>query len=178
VATALFSCLECPREAISNISLCMPTCCCCCRCCCCCSLRIAGDSLFRVVKRLPLPAASDGSQCVEVVNKAAIRVLAWKIWTSNRVVYKIASRQGLPQAAFQLQQCTCSSQKTAVQPGVSSSSSSSRSGAQQSCVCGCHAVDSSSSSMQEVPRTVSFNLLSSVSLMVAAQIQVLDNSCQ
>lgn len=58
----------------------------------------AGDSLFRVVKRLPLPAAPDGSQRVEVVNKAAIRVLAWKIWTSNRVVYQISPRKAAKQS--------------------------------------------------------------------------------
>jgi hypothetical protein len=102
------------------------------------------------VQRLPLPAAPDGSECVEVVNKAAIRVLAWKIWTSNRVVYKIALTQGAAHAASQLPQCACSSQQAAPQEGSSSSSSNS---------------SSSSSNMQEVPRTVSFNLLSSVRIV-------------
>lgn len=57
----------------------------------------AGDSLFRVVQRTALPPDADGSQRVEVVNKAAIRVLAWKLWTTNRVVYEIAG----PSAAEQ-----------------------------------------------------------------------------
>jgi hypothetical protein len=120
-------------------------------------LRAAGDSLFRVVQRVPLPAAADGSQRVEVVNKAAIRVLAWKIWTSNRVVYKIAPRQ----AAEQPLQCACNKQQ----------SSSSSDDACKACVsCSqAHAGSSSSSgssSLQEELRTVSFNLLSSVSSIV------------
>eukprot|EP00879_Flechtneria_rotunda_P026136 GHRR01027842.1.p1 GENE.GHRR01027842.1~~GHRR01027842.1.p1 ORF type:complete len:172 (+),score=21.46 GHRR01027842.1:222-737(+) len=64
----------------------------------------AGDSIFKVVERQQLPAAADGSQRVAVVNKAAIRVLAWKLWTSNKVVHRIMSYTP-QQAASQAGHC-------------------------------------------------------------------------
>jgi hypothetical protein len=103
-----------------------------------------------VVQRLPLPAAPDGSQQVEVINKAAIRVLAWKLWTANRVVYKIAPQQ----AAAQPLQCACRSQQTSESSGGACYACDTTSNSSSS---------NSSSSLQEEQRTVSFNLLSSVS---------------
>jgi hypothetical protein len=51
----------------------------------------AGDKLFRVVERKELPPSPTGSRRVEVVNKAAIRVLAWKLWSKSNVIYEIKS---------------------------------------------------------------------------------------
>jgi hypothetical protein len=53
----------------------------------------AGDALFRVVERTELPPGPSGGTRVSVVNKAAIRVLAWKLWTKNHVVYDISPSQ-------------------------------------------------------------------------------------
>lgn len=51
----------------------------------------AGDKLFRVVERKELPPSPTGSRRVGVVNKAAIRVLAWKLWSRSNVTYEIES---------------------------------------------------------------------------------------
>lgn len=50
----------------------------------------AGDKLFRVVERRELPPTSpQGGRRVEVVNRAAIRVLAWKLWSTSNVIYEV-----------------------------------------------------------------------------------------
>jgi hypothetical protein len=45
----------------------------------------AGDDLFRVVERTPLQSCQCGGERVEVISRAPVRVLAWKIWTTSRV---------------------------------------------------------------------------------------------
>lgn len=114
-----------------------------------------------MVQRLSLPAAPDGSHRVEVVNKAAIRVLAWKFWSCNRVVYRIAPRQAAGAETVQVQCCACGGQPALAQQSISSSG-----GASQACI-HCSQAQEGSSSLQEVPRTVCFNLLSSVSSSTA-----------
>lgn len=53
------------------------------------TLAAAGDALFRVVERKELAPGPSGARRVEVVNQAAIRVLAWKLWSRSSVVYEI-----------------------------------------------------------------------------------------
>lgn len=70
----------------------------------------AGDSLFRVAARQPMTAdttAGGGCQRVQVTTRAAIRVLAWKIWTVSDVVYDIIQQpsgadDGSAQVNFEL----------------------------------------------------------------------------
>jgi hypothetical protein len=50
-----------------------------------------------VVERKELPPGVSGGRRVEVVNKAAIRVLAWKLWSTSTVVYEIESSEQEPQ---------------------------------------------------------------------------------
>ena len=64
----------------------------------------AGDGLFRVVERTSLPDGPQGSKRVEVVNKAAIRVLAWKLWSTSNVIYEIEPSTGKTEAAAAVQQ--------------------------------------------------------------------------
>lgn len=54
------------------------------------SLIAAGDSLFRVAERVPLPPSSNDNEMSEVVTKAAVRILKWKIWTTNRVLQQVS----------------------------------------------------------------------------------------
>lgn len=55
----------------------------------------AGDELFRVVERQELTPSPSGCRRVQVTNQAAIRVLAWKLWSKSNVIYEIqtADRQ-------------------------------------------------------------------------------------
>lgn len=67
-------------------------------------LNAAGDRLFRVAERKALSDGPQGSRRVEVVNKAAIRVLAWKLWSTSRVTYEIDARGQQAEALAHKQQ--------------------------------------------------------------------------
>lgn len=62
------------------------------------------------MERKELPPWASGGRRVEVVNKAAIRVLAWKLWSTSTVVYEIGSSYQEPEglggqtAGMQLEQ--------------------------------------------------------------------------
>lgn len=56
--------------------------------------------MFRVIKRKELTPSPSGCRRVEVTNQAAIRVLAWKLWSKSNVIYEIQSADS--QAAGEL----------------------------------------------------------------------------